>query len=626
MGGRSLPKKELIELMSILGRQITSFLDMFRVRVDHLPNGGDFSLPNKLWSFVWFFLKQIKPLLFLIALTSAIEAISISYTYWFIGEISKIKVFDASFMLLGICIVAITPISSNFLIFLKNALYVPYFGNMIRRQCFHYVSGQSISYFQNDFSGRIANKLLQCSSALRDATLSVLGFMVSVCMLIITNATLLSKISIILALPIIIWTFLFISILLYFLPRIKQRTVIAAECMSTLTGQIVDTFSNILIAKYFSRTAHENSRALSFLEAYGNSMSDALLKSTQQSICLGIINIILVVSTMYIGYGIVAVNGTGDISVLVMALPMVIQTTFLSNRIMNEMSSIFENIGTVQNSVDILSKPLNVIDKPNAIDFIIPTGQADIIFNNVTFQYSQTADTVLNLFNLQIKAGEKIGLIGRSGEGKSTIISLLVRAFDVERGTIMIAGQNIADVTQDSLRRNISIVTQDNYLFHRSVLDNIRYGRPDATLEDVINAAKSAQAHDFIEKLVDHDGRRGYEAYVGERGVNLSGGQRQRIDIARAILKDAPILIFDEATSSMDSESEEVIQTALQSVMAGKTVIAVAHRLSTLRKMDRIVVLDQGRVVEEGSHDDLIQKADGHYARLWMLQTEGYRD
>lgn len=611
--------------MHKLGRAKSTFFSRFIIRVDSLPNGGQFTLPNKLGPFIWFFLRQIKPLLFLIASAAAIESISISYTYWYIGEISKAKAFDLAFLLLGLLIVAIGPLASNLLTFLKNNLYIPYFGNMVRRQCFHYVSGQSISYFQNDFSGRIANKLLQCSSALRDATMSVIGSMISVCTLILTNTILLSKVNIILALPLIIWTILFIFILFHFLPRIKQRTVFAAECMSALTGQIVDTFSNILIAKYFSRTAHENDRALNFLEAYGNSMSKALLKSTQQSISLGFINFSLIAATMLIGYDMVVRNNIGGISVLVMALPMVIQTTFLSGRIMSEMSSIFENIGTVQNSIDVLSKPYDIIDKPNSKDLIVTSDKAEIIFKNVTFNYSQTADPILSEFNLQIKAGEKIGLIGRSGEGKSTIISLLVRAFNIDSGEILIAGRNIEDVTQDSLRQNISLVTQNNYLFHRSVLDNIRYGRPEAGLDEVIAAAKSAQAHDFIENLVDHEGRRGYEAYVGERGVKLSGGQRQRIDIARAILKNAPILIFDEATSSMDSEGEGAIQNALNRVMNGKTVIAVAHRLSTLRQMDRIVVIDQGKVVEEGIHDILIQQ-NGHYARLWALQTEGYRD
>src|SRR3989338_1808753 len=611
--------------MNELGRSKNTLFDRFRIRIDNLPNEGNFTLPNKLWPFIWFFVRQIKPLIILIAAVAAIESVSISYIYWYIGEISKTKSFDLDFLLIGLIIVAISPSASDFLNFLKNNIYIPYFGNMVRRQCFHYVSGQSISYFQNDFSGRIANKLLQCSSALRDATMSVLGSMISVCTLILTNAILLSKVSIILAMPLIIWTVLFIFILFYFLPRIKQRTVIAAECMSTLTGQNVDTFSNILIAKYFSRTAYENNRALNFLEAYGNSMSNALSKSTQQSISLGFINFSLIAATMLIGYGMVVGDSTEGISALVMALPMVIHITLLSGRIMSEMSSIFENIGTVQNSVDLLSKPHEIVDKLNAKYYIAPVDQAEIIFKDVTFSYSKSTDPVLSGFNLQIRAGEKIGLIGRSGEGKSTIINLLVRAFDVSHGEILIAGQNIADITQDSLRQNISIVTQNNYLFHRSVLDNIRYGRPEATLDEVIAVAKFAQVHDFIESLVDNEGRRGYEAYVGERGVKLSGGQRQRIDIARAILKNAPILIFDEATSSMDSEGEEEIQNALNTVMDGKTVIAVAHRLSTLRQMDRIVVVDQGRVVEEGTHDILIQQ-NGHYARLWTLQTEGYRN
>ncbi|MDY0028723.1 MAG: ABC transporter ATP-binding protein [Pseudobdellovibrionaceae bacterium] len=572
-----------------------------------------------------FFLKQIKGLLFLIACLSAIEAVSISYTYWFVGQITQIERLALPFILTGIAIVAISPIASNLLNYLKNTLYIPHFGNMIRRQCFYHTSRQSISYFQNDFSGRIANKILQCSSALRDAALSVIGSLVSVCTLIISNAILLSHVNFLLALPLIVWTASFIIILGYFLPKIKHRTSLAAECMSTLTGQIVDSISNILLAKYFARTKDEDLRTLGFLEAYGHGMSYALQKTTQQSIALGCINFLLVTSVILIGYTISRDDSLQGVSALVMALPMVLQTTFLSSRIMNEMSSLFENVGTIQNSIELLSKPHTIIDNPHAKDLIISKDQSGIIFKNVSFRYEKTNYFVLNKFSLEIQPGEKVGITGRSGEGKSTIISLLMRAFDIDTGEILVGGRNIKDVTQDSLRRNISVVTQDNYLFHRSVLENIRYGRTDATTEDIIHAAKLACAHEFIEAFVDDHGNKGYEALIGEHGVKLSGGQRQRIDIARAILKNSPILILDEATASMDSESEDTIQTALESVMDGKTVIAVAHRLSTLKKMDRIIVIENGAIIESGTHDTLIRNSDSHYAHLWTLQTGGTR-
>jgi ATP-binding cassette subfamily B multidrug efflux pump len=600
----------------------TNLFTTFHVPIDTLPHGGHYVLPDNLLPFILFFLKQIKGLLLLIACTSAAEAISISYTYWFIGKIAKIDSFDFQFMMTGLFIVAISPIASNVLNYLKNTLYIPFFGNMIRRQCFYYTSQQSLSYFQNDYAGRIANKILQCSSALRDATLSVIGSMVSVCTLIVTNAVLLSQVNMILALPLIIWAVLFISILSYFLPRIKQRTSLAAECMSTLTGQIVDSISNILLAKYFARTKEEDIRTLGFLEAYGQGMSHALQKTTQQSIALGVINFLLISSVLFIGYIISKESGQHGVAALIMALPMVIQTTFLSSRVMNEMSSIFENIGTVQNSIALLSKPHTITDKPDAKDLVINKGQSGILFKNVSFSYNHADRPVLNNFNLEIKSGEKIGLTGRSGEGKSTIISLLMRSFDIDQGEILVAGNNITEITQDSLRRNISVVTQDNYLFHRSVLDNIRYGRPDATMEEVIQAAQKACAHEFIEEFIDSHGRKGYNAFIGEHGVKLSGGQRQRVDIARAILKDSPILVLDEATSSMDSRSEAAIQTALETVMDGKTVIAIAHRLSTLKKVDRIIVIENGVIVESGTHDSLIGNGDSHYAHLWSLQTK----
>jgi ATP-binding cassette subfamily B multidrug efflux pump len=342
------------------------------------------------------------------------------------------------------------------------------------------------------------------------------------------------------------------------------------------------------------------------------------------------LNSLLLIFTTLAGLWLIA-NGGADstigVAALAMALPMALQATFQSGWIMFEVSGISENLGRVQDTIDTLAKPHKVVDKKDAPDLRVENNKADIAFKNVSFNYGQAVGTdgpILENFSLDIPAGQKVGLVGRSGAGKTTVTGLLVRAHDIPRGEILVAGQNIADVTQDSLRRHITVVTQDSYLFHRSVRDNIAYGFPDATQEQIEEAARRANAHEFILKLEDNRGRKGYDAHVGERGVKLSGGQRQRVSIARAILKPAPILILDEATSALDSESEHAIQDALEDIMQDKTVIAIAHRLSTLRLMDRIIVMDAGVIIEDGSHDELIRRKNGHYAMLWSLQSGGF--
>lgn len=601
---------------------------LFCIDVDKLPHDGNFVLPSKFWPFIGFFLKQIKWLLLLIGSLAAIEAMLISFTYWFIGQIVEQQTFDLLFLLLGLSFIAGRTLAQELLRFCENTLYIPYFGNMVRRQCFYYTSRHSLSYFQNDFAGRIANKLLQCGPALRDATLSVVVALVFVGTLFWTNVALVTQVHILLALPQLVWISCYSIILWYFLPKIKTRSTITAESMSTLTGQVVDSFTNILAAKYFARVKDEDKRATGFIQKHGDNIHKALFLSTLQSIAVGVINVLLIASTMIIGYWLVTSDETIGISALAMALPMVVQTTFWSNWIMNEMARIFENLGTVQEGIDTLSKPHHVQDKDNAGILRTDKKPVSINYSDVCFDYDRDEtdgiNPVFENLNLHIPAGQKVGLVGRSGAGKSTITSLIVRAYDLQSGEILINDQNVADVTQDSLRENITVVTQESYLFHRSIFENIQYGKPDASMEEIVEAAKRAHAHDFILDLEDNKGRKGYEAHVGERGVKLSGGQKQRIGIARAILKDAPILILDEATSALDSESEAAIQNALEGIMENKTVIAIAHRLSTLRQMDRIIVMEAGKIIEDGTHDELITIKDGHYAKLWSMQSGGF--
>ena len=596
----------------------------FHIDIHYVPNDGNFVLPDRFFAFIGFFWRQIKWLLILIASLAAIEAIFTSLTYWYLGEIVKQQDYTMAFVMVGIGIVAGRFISVETLRFSEYVLYWPHFGNMVRRQCFHYTARHSLAYFQNDFAGRIANKLLQCGNALRDATLSIVVALVFVGTIFITNVILVLQVSFALALPQILWVFAYISILSFFLPKIKMRATATAESMSTLTGQIVDSFTNILAAKYFARTRHEDARANDFMADHSAKGMRMMVTSCKQSALISLINFLLIGSTIVIGIQLVAANNTLGIAALAMTLPMVIQTSFWSGWIMRELSGIFENLGTVQEGIDTLSLPHGVTDSDAAQALTIPQGHADIRLNNISFHYDQADKPVLQDFELTIPAGQKVGLVGHSGAGKSTITSLIVRAFDVNDGAIHIAGHNIKDVTQDSLRQAITVVTQDSYLFHRSVLDNIRYGKPNATVDEVIAAARKASAHDFIPDLIDNAGRTAYDAHVGERGVKLSGGQKQRISIARAILKNSPILILDEATSALDSESEAAIQNALESIMDTKTVIAIAHRLSTLRQMDRIIVMDHGKIVEDGTHDSLIAKPGGHYAKLWAMQSGGF--
>ncbi len=386
----------------------------------------------------------------------------------------------------------------------------------------------------------------------------------------------------------------------------------------------MDGFTNFLPIKYFARTEHEDERMIGLLNDHSRTFRATTGTIWTMSLVIDLLNTSLLIATASVGFWLIRNNGHIGVAAIAMALPMALQATFQSQWIMFEISGIFENLGRVQEGIEALTKPHTIVDVENAKPLLISNSTASIEFRKVSFAYGREDNYVLRDFDLIVPAGQKIGLVGKSGAGKSTITSLIVRVHDVRDGEILINNQDIATVTQDSLRQSITVVTQESYLFHRSIKDNILYGKLDASMDDIIAAAKKANAHDFILRLEDSYGRRGYDAHVGERGVKLSGGQKQRIGIARAILKDAPILILDEATSSLDSESEHAIQLALESVMTHKTVIAIAHRLSTLRQMDRIMVMESGHIIEDGTHDELILKSNGSYAKLWGMQSGGF--
>jgi ATP-binding cassette, subfamily B, multidrug efflux pump len=424
-----------------------------------------------------------------------------------------------------------------------------------------------------------------------------------------------------LTVPILAWFAGYIALLWYFVPRMRDRSKINSEARSALMGRIVDSYTNILTVKLFARPRDEDNYVRDAVDRHVDVFLAAQRLLTVFGTVLNLLNALLIA-----GAGAMALvlwqRGYVEVGIIAMVLPLTLQLTNMSRQIAVQITDLFEEVGIVQEGMMTIARPLQLVDPAEAKPLVVRDGS--IAFENVRFGYGRETG-VLDQFSLTVRPGEKIGLVGRSGAGKSTVVNLLLRFFDVEQGRIVIDGHDIAKATQESLRSQISVVTQDTSLLHRSIRDNIRYGRPDATDAEVIHAARLAHADEFIGEQEDWRGRRGYDAQVGERGVKLSGGQRQRIAIARVILKNAPILVLDEATSALDSEVEAAIQQSLGTLMEGKTVIAIAHRLSTIARMDRLIVLDHGRIVEQGTHDQLL-RLNGHYAALWQHQSGGFID
>ena len=495
----------------------------------------------------------------------------------------------------------------------------------IRWLAHRYLLRQSVSFYQNEFAGRIATKVLQTSLAVRETVTKLLDVLMYIVVYFGSMVFLVAEADWRLMIPLLVWLVLYICVQLYFVPRLKKIASSQADARSEMTGRIVDSYTNISTIKLFSYTQREEQYAKQSMDVFLQPVYKQMRLVTSLNFVIQSLNYLLVFSVAAVSLYLwsLSVISAGAIAV---AVSLALRLNGMAQWIMWEISSLFENIGTVADGMKTLSNPIEVADKPNADTLNVSQGAIE--FNNVHFNYGKAAketnrSPVMNGLNLNIKPGEKIGLVGRSGAGKSTLVNLLLRFYDTDSGTIKIDGQNITDVSQESLRRYIAMVTQDTSLLHRSVKDNILYGRPDATHDEMINATKQAKALEFINDLVDSKGNKCFDAQVGERGVTLSGGQRQRIAIARVLLKNAPILILDEATSALDSEVEAAIQASLDDLMTGKTVIAIAHRLSTIAQMDRLIVLDDGGVVEQGTHEQLIAKG-GIYAALWTHQTGGF--
>ncbi len=478
--------------------------------------------------------------------------------------------------------------------------------------------GQAITFFDNDFAGRIAQKQMQTARALTEVTVEVLNTVVFALASIVATLLLVLAIDWRIALVLFVWLGFYLAFITRFLPRIRIKAEARAAARAVVTGQVVDTVTNMRTVKLFATAEYEDQAALAAMQSYRDSTFDFGTVSTTFRLLLmviaGTLPVLMVGITLWLwSFG---TASAGDIAATgTVALRIAQMTGWVSFALMG----LYANVGEVEDGMHTLTPPHQLTDRPGAVPLASARG---VEFDNVGFAYGRQSGGVENV-SLSIAPGEKIGLVGASGAGKSTLVSLLLRLYDTETGAVRVGGQDVRDVTQESLRRQIGMVTQETAMFNRSAMNNIRYGRPDASDADVIAAARKAEAHDFIQGLVDFRSRKGYEAHLGERGVKLSGGQRQRIAIARAILKDAPILVLDEATSALDSEVEATIQQALDTAMQGKTVIAIAHRLSTIARMDRIVVLDQGRIVEQGTHASLLAR-DGLYARYWHRQSGGF--
>ncbi|WP_368566258.1 ABC transporter ATP-binding protein [Pseudoxanthomonas sp. UTMC 1351] len=601
----------------------------FEQRIDPYPKDEPTTPPQGLIPFLLHYSRPLLPwLLAMSVLTAAISVLEIVF-FDFMGQLVDWlgKADRAGFMashggqLLGMALLVV--LLYPLLVLLQSLIiHQTIFGNypMIARWLSHrYLLRQSVSFFQDEFAGRISQKVMQTALSLRESVMKLMDVFVYVIVYFVGTVVLVGRADMWLTLPLGLWLVGYLLILFHFVPRLQRVSVAQSDARAQMTGRIVDSYTNIQTIKLFAHTMREQDYARGAMDEFMQTVHGQMRLVTQLTVSLHSLNALLLASVA--GVAIWAwLQSSITLGAIAVAIALSMRIRSMSDWILWEVAGLFENIGTVQDGIGTIAQPLAIADAPDAKELAVQHGE--LRFEHLHFHYGRKARVIEDL-TLTIKPGEKVGIVGRSGAGKSTLVNLLLRFYDPESGRIVIDGQDIAKVTQESLRRNIGMVTQDTSLLHRSIHDNIRYGRPDATDAEVVQAAQRAHADEFINLLTDAKGRVGYDTQVGERGVKLSGGQRQRIAIARVLLKDAPILVLDEATSALDSEVESAIQEQLYTLMEGKTVIAIAHRLSTIAVLDRLVVMDEGRIIETGSHEELLQR-DGLYAALWRRQSGGF--
>ncbi|GAB2925767.1 ABC transporter ATP-binding protein [Hafnia psychrotolerans] len=611
----------------MLFRYFERIIDIFRDAPGTEP-------PDKVFPFYFYYLRQVWPSFAALLLVGLIASLIEVSLFSFLSQIidltketptgSFFSAHAGELIWMAVVAMVLRPVFFGLNDLLVHQTLTPGMTSMVRWQNHKYVLKQSLNFFQSDFAGRIAQRIMQTGSSLRDSAVQTVDAIWHVAIYAASALFLFAEADWRLMIPLLIWIILYGLCLRYFVPRVKQRSVESSEARSKLMGYIVDGYTNISTLKLFAHSDLEQQYAREAIteQTHKTQLAGRLL--TGMAFTITTLNGLLIVSTTGLALWLWT-QSLITVGAIALATGLVIRIVNMSGWIMWVVNGIFENIGTVQDGLHTIARPLTVTDKQQAKPLKVDHGA--IHFDHVQFNYGKEhagkGAPVLPNLDLAIRSGEKIGLIGPSGAGKSTLVNLLLRLYDIDGGRILIDEQNIADVTQESLRAQIGMITQDTSLLHRSIRDNLLYGRPGATEEELLLAIRQARADEFIPQLYDSLGRTGLDAHVGERGVKLSGGQRQRIAIARVLLKNAPILILDEATSALDSEVEAAIQESFEDLMQGKTVIAIAHRLSTIVKMDRLIVLEKGQIVESGSHSELLQH-NGLYARLWQHQTGGF--